>query len=181
MKMEKENSRRCNPILTSEIGYLMNSVPANFDKGNWRHWLAFGFGSGFAPKAPGTFGTVAALLIYIPLSGLPPLIYGAVVVAAFLLGIWICETTSHELGVHDHGGIVWDEFVGMWLALFLVPPQWLWVLVGFLLFRALDILKPWPIKWADTKVEGGLGIMLDDVLAGIMAALCIHTAILLLG
>ncbi len=179
MKVGGAKRHWCDHSLISD-GF-MNSIPANFDRGNWRHWLAFGFGSGFAPKAPGTFGTLAALLFYIPLSRLPALFYAAAVVAAFLLGVWICEKTSEELGVHDHGGIVWDEFVGMWLALFLVPPQWLWVLLGFLLFRVLDIFKPWPIKWADTRVGGGLGIMLDDVLAGIMAALCIHSLLLLLG
>ena len=96
-------------------------------------------------------------------------------------GIWICGRTADDLGIHDHGGIVWDEFVGLWITLFMVPMDWRWILAGFALFRLLDILKPWPIKWADKQVEGGLGIMLDDVLAGIMAALCLQAARILIA
>lgn len=151
-------------------------VPAGFNKTNPLHWLAYGFGSGFAPKAPGTFGTVAALILYLPLAQLPLLIYCGVVLVAFIAGIWICGRTSAQLGIHDPGGIVWDEFVGLWIALIAVPGGWYGVVAGFLLFRLLDILKPWPVKWADKRVEGGLGIMLDDVLAGIMASLCLHGA-----
>ena len=94
--------------------------------------------------------------------------YGAVIVAATLLGIWLCQRTAEDLGVHDHGGIVWDEFVGVWIALWLAPVGWLWLLAGFVLFRLFDILKPWPIGWVDKRVGGGLGIMLDDILAGFM-------------
>jgi phosphatidylglycerophosphatase A len=155
-------------------------MPTNFDTRSWRHWLAFGLGSGLSPKAPGTMGSALALLFYILLSHLPPMVYAGVVITAFAFGIWLCEETAKDLGVHDHGGIVWDEFVGMWLTLFLAPPQWFWLLIGFVLFRLLDILKPWPIKWADKRVEGGLGIMLDDVLAGIMAALCLQALTILL-
>lgn len=158
----------------------MNSTPLNFDRHNWRHWLAFGLGSGLSPKAPGTVGSVLALLFYVPFSHLPPMIYAMVVIVAFAFGIWLCEETAKDLGVHDHGGIVWDEFVGMWLTLFLAPPEWYWVVIGFVLFRLMDILKPWPINWADKRVEGGLGIMLDDVLAGIMAALCLQALTILL-
>lgn len=138
------------------------------------HLLAFGLGSGLAPRAPGTAGTVVALLLYLPLSHLPLLAYLAVIVVAMIIGIWLCGVTSRDLGVHDHGGIVWDEFVGFWITMIAAPPGWLWLGLGFALFRVLDILKPWPIKWADTRIRGGLGIMLDDVLAGIIAALCIQ-------
>jgi phosphatidylglycerophosphatase A len=138
------------------------------------HLLAFGFGSGLAPKGPGTAGSLLALLLYVPLSSLSLPLYLAFTVAATVLGVWICGKCSSDLGVHDHGGIVWDEFAGLWITLIAAPAGWLWPVLGFVLFRILDILKPWPIKWADAKVDGGLGIMLDDVLAGIMAALCLQ-------
>jgi phosphatidylglycerophosphatase A len=148
----------------------------------WRnpvHFLAFGFGSGAVPKAPGTAGTVVAVALYLPLTQLAPLAYAIFLVLAFALGIWLCGKTAQEIGIHDHGGIVWDEFVGYWLTMFMAPAGWLWIAIGFLLFRLLDIFKPWPIKWVDKQVKGGLGIMLDDVLAGIMAALCIQAIVVL--
>ena len=148
-----------------------------------RPWwlLAFGFGSGLAPKGPGTAGTALAVIIYLPLSLLPWYGYAAVIVFGFLAGIYICDRVSAEMGIHDHGGIVWDEFIGMWITMFLVPTQWYWLLAGFVLFRVLDIFKPWPIKWFDREIKGGLGIMLDDVIAGIMAALCIQAMLVLLA
>jgi phosphatidylglycerophosphatase A len=148
----------------------------------WRnpiHLLAFGFGSGLAPKAPGTAGTAVAVMIYLLLPNMAWPIYLVFLTVAFVLGIWLCGKTAHDLGVHDHGGIVWDEFVGYWITLFMVPSGWVWVVLGFVLFRLFDILKPWPIGWVDRQVEGGLGIMLDDVIAGIMAALCIQATYLL--
>jgi len=150
----------------------------------WRnpvHLLAFGFGSGLAPKAPGTFGTAAAVLLYLLLPPVHWTVYLLLLVVAFLAGIAICGKTSSDLGVHDHGGIVWDEFVGYWITMFLAPGGWEWVVGGFVVFRVLDILKPWPVKWADTRVQGGLGIMLDDVIAGIMGALCLQATALLLA
>jgi phosphatidylglycerophosphatase A len=145
------------------------------------HLLAFGFGAGLAPKAPGTVGTLVALVIYLLLPDMSPLIYAGFVLACFLIGIWLCGKTATDLGVHDHGGIVWDEFVGYWITMFMAPAGLLWVIVGFVLFRVLDIFKPWPIKWADKQLQGGMGIMLDDVLAGIMAALCIQALAILIG
>ena len=141
--------------------------------------LAFGFGSGFAPKAPGTAGTLLAVLIHLILVNLPPWIHGTIIFAAFFIGIWICGRTAEYLGVHDHEGIVWDELVGYWLMMFLVPSNWLWVSFGFVLFRILDIFKPWPISVVDRQVGGGLGIMLDDLIAGVMGAVCIHALIVL--
>ena len=146
----------------------MSKNPASI----WRnpiHFLAFGLGSGAAPKAPGTFGTLAAIPLWLLFADLPILSYIAVIVVASLVGIWLCGQTSKDLGVHDHGGIVWDEFVGLWITYIALPEGWVWVLFGFLLFRLFDIWKPWPIGWADRKVNGGLGIMLDDILAGFMA------------
>jgi len=145
------------------------------------HLLAFGFGAGLSPKAPGTVGTVVAVLIYLLLPAMSVLAFAGLIVVSFVFGIWICGKTSEDLGVHDHGGIVWDEFVGYWITMFMAPSGLIWVLIGFVLFRLLDIFKPWPIKWADKELSGGLGIMLDDVLAGIMAALCIQALVVLIG
>ena len=139
---------------------------------DWRnplHLLAFGLGSGAAPKAPGTFGTIAAIPPYLLLQRLDDWLYLAAVLTAFAAGSWLCDCTSRDLGVHDHQGIVWDEWVGLWLTLWMAPPGWGWLLAGFLLFRFFDIVKPPPICWADRQVSGGFGIMLDDLLAGLFA------------
>jgi phosphatidylglycerophosphatase A len=138
------------------------------------HFLAFGLGSGCAPKAPGTFGTLAAVPIYLLLVQLPVLFYIPVVLLAFVVGIWICGKTSRDIGIHDPGGIVWDEFVGFWLTMIMAPPGWEWILAGFILFRIFDILKPFPIGLLDKRVKGGLGIMLDDLVAGIFALACMQ-------
>ncbi|MFT6465019.1 MAG: phosphatidylglycerophosphatase A [Halopseudomonas sp.] len=149
----------------------------------WRnpiHFLAFGFGSGAIPKAPGTWGTLAAVPFVLIWQQLPLAGYVLVLVVATLLGIWLCDRTAKDMGVHDHGGIVWDEFVGLWLTMLLAPPGWLWLLAGFALFRLFDIWKPWPIGWVDRRVGGGFGIMLDDLLAGLMALLVLLAAELLI-
>ncbi|WP_281648781.1 phosphatidylglycerophosphatase A [Parendozoicomonas sp. Alg238-R29] len=138
------------------------------------HLLAFGFGSGLAPKAPGTFGTLAAIPLFLLLQNLSLPIYLLVVVAASIVGIAICDRASRDLGVHDHPGIVWDEFCGYWLTMFAAPAGWMWVVIGFVLFRIFDIWKPWPISVADKKVHGGFGIMLDDLIAGIYALICMQ-------
>jgi len=143
----------------------------------WRnplHFIAFGFGSGAAPVAPGTFGSLLGLLLFLLLQPLPWASYLLVVLVAFVVGVPICGKTANDLGVHDHSGIVWDEIVGIWIALFALPQGWVWLIVGFLLFRLFDITKPWPIGWIDAKVSGGLGIMLDDLLAGIYACLWVQ-------
>ncbi len=130
-------------------------------------FLAFGFGSGLASFAPGTFGTLAALP-FVPLLKSVPFVWQLIWVAtALILGVWICDVVSRRLGVHDHGGIVWDEIAAYWLCVLFIPYQWTWLLAAFVLFRFFDILKPWPIGWADKKVSGGFGIMIDDVLAAI--------------
>ncbi len=132
-------------------------------------FLAFGLGSGLSPKAPGTVGSLAALVFAVPLVALPLWIGFVVVVGAFFVGIYLCGETATRLGVHDHGGIVWDEFVGMWLVLLFVPFELAWWLAALVLFRLFDILKPWPIRWLDRKLGGGFGIMIDDVLAAVYA------------
>lgn len=138
------------------------------------HFLAFGFGTGLAKKAPGTWGTLAGLAL-MPLLYLLPLWLGLLVIAlASVFGIWLCGRVADDLGVHDHGGIVWDEMVGIWMTLILLPNTWQWWLLGFILFRILDIFKPWPISWLDRHVSGGLGVMLDDMLAGLIAAALLY-------
>jgi len=151
----------------------MNKAPASV----WRnpvHFLAFGLGSGAAPWAPGTFGTLAAVPLWYLMAQTSLPVYLLLTLVAFVIGIWLCGRTSRDLGVHDHGGIVWDEFVGYWITMIAVPVNWIWAVLGFILFRLFDIWKPWPIRPVDRKVHGGLGIMLDDVLAGVFAALVLQ-------
>jgi phosphatidylglycerophosphatase A len=143
----------------------------------WRnpvHFLAFGLGSGAAPFAPGTFGTLAAVLLYLLLPDMSSIAYLVFLLIGFGAGVWLCGKTANDIGVHDHGGIVWDEFIGFWLTMFWAPPGLIWLVLGFLLFRLFDIVKPWPIRWFDKHVHGGFGIMIDDVLAGLMAMLCLQ-------
>ncbi len=139
--------------------------------------LAFGFGSGLSPKAPGTMGTVAAVPLYLLLAQLPLTWYTAVVIAAGLIGLYLCGRSGSELEVEDHPGIVWDEFVGLWITMWAVPVTPLWILAGFVVFRVFDIWKPWPISWMDREIKGGLGVMLDDVCAGIAACAVLHFGI----
>ncbi len=138
------------------------------------HFLAFGFGSGLSPKAPGTMGTLAAIPLYLLLMNLPLTGYLLAVLLISVAGVWICGESSRRLGVHDHGGIVWDEFAGFLLTMTAAPQGWMWIVLGFALFRLFDIWKPWPVRVADRQLHGGLGIMLDDILAGIYAWLVLQ-------
>ena len=138
------------------------------------HLLAFGFGAGCSPKAPGTMGTLLAVGLYLPLSHLSLPLYLAVLVTVVVVGIWICDRASRDLGVHDHPGIVWDEIAGYLLTMLAAPAGWVWIIAGFALFRLFDIWKPWPIGWLDRHVGGGFGIMLDDLVAGVFAAVCLQ-------
>lgn len=141
------------------------------------HFLALGFGSGLSPMAPGTFGTLAAVPIYLLLQSLSLPIYLAITALLFVIGVFICDASARKLGVHDHPGIVWDEVVGYLVTMTAAPAGWYWLVLGFVLFRLFDILKPWPIRFIDRHVEGGFGIMLDDLLAGVMAALLLQGAV----
>ncbi len=134
------------------------------------HLLAFGFGSGLAPKAPGTFGTLVGIPLFLLLAGMPLPAYLVVVAALFVVGIWLCGRASADLGVHDPGSIVWDEIVGLLVTLAAAPATPAVIAAGFVLFRLFDIVKPWPIGWLDRRVGGGFGIMVDDLLAGLYAA-----------
>jgi len=132
-------------------------------------FLALGFGSGLAPKAPGTFGTLAAIPVFLLIAQLPVSQYMAVLSVMALFGVHICGYTAKAIGVDDHPAIVWDEIVGFLITMVLVPVSVTTVIVGFLLFRFFDIVKPWPISAVDKKLHSGLGIMLDDIIAGVMA------------
>ncbi|MDP3561405.1 MAG: phosphatidylglycerophosphatase A [Legionellaceae bacterium] len=141
------------------------------------YFLAFGFGSGLIPFAPGTWGTVAAIPVYLLLTHLNPNLYILATMIAFILGVAICNRVSSELGVNDYKGIVWDEIVGYLLTMTFVPVNGYWMCTGFILFRLFDIWKPQPIRWIDQRIKGGLGIMLDDVIAAIPAWLLLRLLI----
>ena len=131
------------------------------------HLIAFGFGSGLAPKAPGTVGTLLGLPLFWLSVAIAPDLPSRIIllIAAFLLGVWACGRTGRALGITDHGGMVWDEIVAFALVLLFTPTSWLWIALAFALFRLFDILKPWPIRFADTHLKNGFGVMFDDLLA----------------
>ncbi|HAT2067281.1 TPA: phosphatidylglycerophosphatase A [Legionella pneumophila] len=133
------------------------------------YFIAFGFGSGLMSIAPGTWGTLAAIPLYLLMINAHWSIYLLWTALAFALGVWVSDRVTEDLGVHDYKGIVWDEVVGYLLTMFLAPKGISWMLTGFILFRIFDIWKPQPIRMIDQRVQGGLGIMLDDVLAAVPA------------
>ncbi len=138
------------------------------------HLVSFGFGSGLARKAPGTFGTLVAFPLYWLLAPLlSDRMFIAMLVLAFALGVWVCDITGKALGIADYGGIVWDEIVSFMLVLFFTPPGWYWSLLAFVLFRIFDIVKPPPIRHFDNNWHGGLGVMFDDLLAAGYALMCL--------
>lgn len=137
---------------------------------NPTHFFALGFGSGLIPAMPGTFGSLAALPLLFGMQYLPTVGFVLVTLLACVIGVYFCGRTARDMGIHDHGSIVWDEIAGMMITFLLVPITWQTLLIGFVLFRLFDILKPWPINVIDQRVHGGTGIMLDDIIAGIMAA-----------
>jgi len=148
-------------------------IPAPPFKDLFKHpalLLGFGFGSGLLKPGPGTWGTLLGTLLFIPLLLWSETVAWILFALSVIFGSWICGKAAEIVGVHDHGGIVWDEFAGVWLVILLLPEQTplMWLL-AFVAFRVFDIFKPWPINWADSKVHGGAGIMLDDILAGLMA------------
>ncbi len=130
------------------------------------HFFALGMGSGLAPKAPGTFGTLAAFPLYWVLTPLMnDYTFLLFLLASYFLGVWMCDKTGREIGVSDHGSIVWDEIVAFMLVLFFTPAGIAWQVLAFVLFRLFDIVKPQPIKYFDQNMHGGSGVMFDDLLA----------------
>ena len=176
-------------------------IPANASlPDRFIYWLGIGLGSGLPRRAPGTWGTVGGLIVAIPLLSLGFVPFLIINILACLLGNAICGRTSELMGGHDNPHIVWDEWAGMWLTLLPLSymgiangnfwqniaqiPTIVAIIIAFILFRFFDIIKPPPIGWADKKVAGGLGIMLDDIIAGVMAAavwVIIHTTLLQLA
>jgi len=166
--------------LSAEQRRALLSTPAG--------WLACGFGSGLTPVAQGTFGSLAALLPWLLLRSLSMPLYLSVLVVGFVVGVWACDVAGRALGVDDHRSLVWDEFIGQWIALvpLLIPALlpirlsiWWLLLAGFALFRLFDVWKPWPIRWMDRHLKGGMGVMVDDVAAGIFAAIVLALAMYL--
>jgi len=144
----------------------------NFNIYNPIHFLALGFGSGLVPKAPGTFGTLAAIPLVLLFSLLTNFHLVLLILVMSIAGVYICGKAAKDAGVHDHGAIVWDEIVGLLITMFMMPLSWQSIMVGFALFRFFDILKPWPISYLDKNCHGGFGIMIDDIVAGLAAWLC---------
>jgi phosphatidylglycerophosphatase A len=153
-----------------------------FMRGRLSRWIALGFGSGLAPVAPGTAGTLFAWAAF---ALLDPFLWDAawwaVIAAAFALGVWACERTGRDLGVSDHSGMVWDEVVAFWAVLLLVPAGFVSQLVAFFLFRAFDVIKPPPIRYIDRTMKGGLGVMFDDVLAAFYTVLVVALWVTMFG
>ena len=140
-------------------------------------WIASGFGVGLSPRAPGTVGSLIALLpwwLFLQQQSLP--VYLGVLLAAFALGVWAANWVIAKTRIEDPSVVVWDEFVGQWIALLMAPAGWPWIVAGFALFRLFDIWKPWPVRWADRELHGGVGAMLDDVLAGLYAFIVLQVA-----
>ena len=137
------------------------------------HFISLGFGSGLAPKAPGTFGTLVAFPLYMLIADYTMPIELAMITLLFLLGIWTSNLTGKALGASDHGSIVWDEIVAMMLVLTFLPHCYINYTVAFLLFRLFDIWKPFPIRQCDAKIKGGFGVMLDDILAAVYTIISI--------
>ena len=160
------------------------------------YWLGIGLGSGIPRRAPGTWGTVGGLIVALPLMSLGFIPFLIVTILSCIIGVWICGRTSDLMGGHDNPHIVWDEWAGMWITL--LPLSYIGLnteslfqnyqqiinaslfILAFILFRFFDIIKPPPIGWADKKVAGGLGIMLDDIIAGIMAMLILLVLIFII-
>lgn len=136
--------------------------------------LAYGLGSGLSPWAPGTAGTVLGVAVYFLLRPLPLAAYLLITLALFAAGVFLCGYTAARLGMADPAAVNWDELVGYLVTMAFAPRAWPWAVAGFLLFRLLDIWKPWPIRWCDRRIKGGLGIMLDDAVAGVMAAALLY-------
>ncbi len=149
--------------------YKRNHLPKEINLKNPLHLLAVGFGSGAAPYMPGTAGTLVAVPIYLLMQLAPLPIYTLILAIMVFAGFWLCDVTDKAISVHDHPSIVWDEIVGFLLTMWAVPLYWMWLLLGFLLFRLFDIWKPRPISWINDKVGGGVGVVVDDLMAGVYA------------
>jgi len=136
--------------------------------------VALGLGSGLAPKAPGTAGTLITVPLFLLMQQAELHIYAVITLLITVAGVWICSYTANKLGVHDHPSIVIDEVAGFLITMFAAPVGWVWIVLGFVFFRFFDALKPWPISWLDKNLKGGIGIMMDDVVAGLVSLLLLQ-------
>ncbi len=152
--------------------YIVPPIPASIWQNPW-HFIAFGFGSGAMPVAPGTFGTLIGIPFYLAICDLPLSVYLIIVIAVIIASSWLCNRVSQDIHIHDHQGMCIDEIVGYLVTMTGAPHGWMWIILGFALFRIFDIWKPWPINYADEHVSGGFGMIFDDVLAGIYSILCL--------
>lgn len=151
-------------------------LPAGFLSHHPVHLIAFGFGAGAIRPASGTWGTLVALPVCWLLPSVSTVLFVLFIIAAFFLGVWLCGVTGRDLGVDDHPGMVWDEMVGYWISIVALPTRWEWWLAAFVLFRVFDIFKPWPIGEFDRRVHGGLGVMADDAVAGVLTGVILFIA-----
>ncbi|BGI51202.1 MAG: phosphatidylglycerophosphatase A [Arsenophonus endosymbiont of Ceratovacuna japonica] len=137
--------------------------------------LATGFGSGLLPIIPGTIGSLVAIPFWLFMHWLLPVWFcWFIILFSFIFSIAICDINLNNIYIHDHSSIVWDEFLGIWIILMIIPlVNWQWIFIAFILFRFFDILKPWPINWFDKQINGWLGIMLDDIIASIFSIIII--------
>jgi phosphatidylglycerophosphatase A len=146
---------------------------------HWAHSVSFGFGAGLLKPAPGTWGSLMGLALFLGLKmadlvSSNALIWLGICFCLFVVGVWCCSKTGQALGVSDHGAIVWDEIVALFLVCYAVRDSALGYALGFVLFRIFDIIKPQPIAWLDARVKGGFGVMIDDILAAVFAIVCYH-------
>jgi phosphatidylglycerophosphatase A len=157
---------------------IVSKPDARFAASHPAHMIAFGFGAGLSPWAPGTAGTLLAWPVggWLAAAGMPVAVPFVLIGVLFIVGIWACDVTGRRLGVHDHGGMVWDEFVAFLLVLAILPPTLAWQAAGFVAFRFFDILKPPPIRWFERRYHGGFGVMFDDLLAAGYALLLLALA-----
>ncbi|WP_370515953.1 phosphatidylglycerophosphatase A [Pantoea sp. Mhis] len=157
------------------VYYNKNIYKERLSLRNPLHFLATGFGTGLISFIPGTIGSLSAIPLWWLMTFLSLKIYLLILLISVIIGIYLCHRTSCDIGIHDHSSIVWDEFIGIWITLMMIPCiTWQWILLGFIIFRIIDCLKPWPICWLDKNVSGGIGIMIDDIIAGMIAAIIIY-------
>ena len=158
-----------------------NHLPEHIKLTNPIHLIAVGFGAGASPYMPGTVGTLIGVLIYLLIVPFSVPVYTVILAALIFFGFWVCDVADKAIGVHDHPSIVWDEVLGFLITMWAIPAYWMWVILGFLLFRLFDIWKPWPISWLNDHISGGVGVIVDDLLAGVFAGIVLRIIIWLLG
>lgn len=158
---------------TAQRNYIVPPVPESIWKNPW-HFIAFGFGTGAIPVAPGTFGTLIAIPFYLYLETYSNTTYLVMTIIIAIFSMWLCEKVSREINIEDHQGMCIDEIVGYLVTMINAPYGLGWIVLGFVLFRIFDIWKPWPIKQIDSQVKGGIGMILDDILAGVYSLIIIQ-------